>query len=65
MNERSKVEGYLKGAEAGSAGEGDVTDVGRRGGRHRLVDDQGAVLQIGTARLFHLPELLQRLHHVH
>ena len=50
--------------ETGPAGERDVADVGRRGPGDGLVDDEGAVLEVGAALLLHLPKVLQRLHHV-
>lgn len=55
----------LEGAETRPSRESDVADVGRRGRGHRLIDHKGAVLQLGTTLGLHLPELLQRLHHVH
>lgn len=56
---------YLETSEAGTAGEGDVTDVGLRVGWHGLVDDEGAVPKIRASGLLHLPELLERLNHIH
>ena len=50
--------------EARPAGQRDVADVGRRGPGDGLVDDEGAVLEVGAALLLHLPKVLQRLHHV-
>lgn len=65
---------YLETAKTSPTGQGDVADVGRMGGRHRLVDDECA--RAGPARgrravtaavsvRLHLPELLESLHHVH
>lgn len=56
---------YLEAAEAAAPGQGDIADVGGAGGRDHLVEYQGPVAQLGPARLLHLPEFLQRLHHVH
>lgn len=56
---------YLEAAEAAAPGQGDIADVRGAGGRDHLVQHQGAVAQLGPARLLHLPEFLQRLHHVH
>lgn len=56
---------YLEAAKAGSARKCDVADVGRAGAGRRLVDDQGAVLEVSPSRLFHLPKLLQGFHNVH
>ena len=50
--------------ETRSAGQRDVADVGRRGAGDGLVDDEGAVLEVGAALLLHLPEVLQRLHDI-
>ena len=50
--------------ETRSAGQRDVADVGRRGAGDGLVDDEGAVFQVGAALLLHLPKVLQRLNHV-
>ena len=55
----------LKASETRSAGESDEADVGRGGGGHGLVDDEGAVLEVRAARLLHLPEVLQGLHDIH
>lgn len=65
LKQKTKISTYLKTAETGSTWQCDVTDVGRRRGRHRFVNDEGSIFQIGPSSLFHLPELLQRFHHVH
>ena len=55
---------YLKAAKTWSTGQCDITDIGWRSTGYRLINDQRPILQICTSRLFHLPEILQRLHHI-
>ena len=57
-------ESYLKAAKTWSARQCDITDIRWRGTRHWFVNDQCPILQICTSGLFHLPEILQRLHHI-
>lgn len=56
---------YLEAAEAGASREGDVADVGLGVGGHGLIDDEGAVPEVGASGLLHLPEFLERLDDVH
>ena len=56
---------YPIAAEAGSPGQGHITNIGGAAGGHALVDDQGAVLEVGAAGSLHLPEFLQVLHNIH
>lgn len=54
----------LEAAEATASGQRHVANVRLTVGWHRLVDDQGSVLQVRPARQFHLPEFLERLNDV-
>lgn len=59
------VLGYLKTAEARATRQGDIAHIRRVGSWHGLVDDQGSTCRAAAPGRLHLPELLQRFHHVH
>lgn len=62
---QGRASAYLEASEAAAAGKADVADVGRAVGRDHLINNQGAVWQVGPSAQLHLPKLLQGLHHIY
>ena len=56
---------YSIASKTGAPWQCDVADIGGQAGRQTLINDEGAVLEVGAPGRLHLPELLQLLHHIH
>lgn len=56
---------YLETPKATSPRQGDIADIGRAVGGNHLINHESPILQVSPTGLFHLPEFLKCLHHIH